>query len=151
MLSFESEYSMSSINSINDNIFNNKLAKSSKYRFRKIFKPILKMLLQKNKKTKKPICNCRNSYDNSSEISDNSLNERLEKNILNEIKNSVYPNIYVSDNENQLFLVPRHQPYVPVHFARTNVGTFFWTTFDDNMESQLPQLQFNRYDRWIQA
>lgn len=163
MSSYTSEYTMSSVNSINDNIYNaQKLAKTSKYRLRKIFKPILKMLLQKNKKTtsNKHICKCKNSsfnsYDYSSEISDNDSNETLETRILDEIRGSNDDSaVYVYGDEDQLVPVNRNQTYVPVHFARTDAGTFFWTTFDDKSEcfseTQLPQLHLNRYDRWIQA
>lgn len=151
---------MSSINSINENIYNaQKLAKSSKYRLRKIFKPILKMLLHKGKKTNKHICKCKSfdSYDYTAEISDNDSNETLETRILDEIRDSADNSaVYVYGEEDQLVPVDRNQTYVPVHFARTNVGTFFWTTFDDRSEQtfsddQLPQLHLNRFDRWVQA
>lgn len=166
MSSYTSEYTMSSVNSINDNIYNaQKLAKTSKYRLRKIFKPILKMLLQKGKKTttssSKSICKCKNnssfnSYDYGSEISDNNSNETLETRIIDEIRDcSDNSALYVYGNEDQLMPVNRNQTFVPVHFARTDAGTFFWTTFDDksdcNSDIQLPQLHLNRYDRWIQA
>lgn len=163
MSSYSSEYTMSSVNSINDNIYNaQKLAKTSKYRLRKIFKPILKMLLQKSKKTTSNthICKCKNSsfnsYDYSSEISDNDSNETLETRILDEIRDcSVDSAVYVYGDEDQLVPVNKNQTFVPVHFARTDAGTFFWTTFDDKSdaysETQLPQLHLNRYDRWIQA
>lgn len=159
MSSFSSDYSMTSVNSINENIYNaQKQAKTSKYRLRKIFKPILKMLLQKGKKTNKHACQynknlSNDSYDYSSE---NDANETLETQILDEIRdcgnNSA---IFVYGDETQLVPVNRNQSFVPVHFARTNAGTFFWTTFGDKSEcfsdDQLPQLHHNRFDRWVQA
>lgn len=161
MSAYSSEYSMTSVNSINENIYNaQKQAKSSKYRLRKIFKPILKMLLQKTKKTSKHVCQCKNtsndSYDYSTEISDNDSNETLETRILDEIRDCEDDSaIYIYGNEHQLVSVNKNQTYVPVHFARTNAGTFFWTTFDDKSEcysdNQLPELHLNQYDRWIQA
>lgn len=158
------DYSMSSNNSINENIYNaQKLAKTPKYRLRKIFKPILKMLLSKVKNTKKQhICKCQNSsylsYDFTTEISDNDANETLETRILDEIKhcndNSA---IYAYGEEDRMMTVSRDQTFVPVHFARTNAGTFFWTTFDESKSNcttenfQLPELQNHKFDRWIQA
>lgn len=160
-MSSHSEYSMSSINSINENIYNaQKLAKSPKHRLQKIFKPILKMLMQKGRKSNKHICKCRNSsldsYDYSSEISDNDSNETLETRILDEIRDCGDDSaMYVYGDEDRLVPVNKTQTFVPVHFARTDAGTFFWTTFDNksdfNPELQLPQLHLNRFDRWIQA
>ena len=148
---------MSSVNSENENIYNaQKQAKSSKYRLRKIFKPILKMLLKKGRKSAKHVCKCQHlSYDFSSEISDNNSNETLETRILDEIRDSSDDSAVYVYGDDHLMPINKNNAYVPVHFARTNEGTFFWTTFDnktDNyIDSQLPQLHLNRYDRWIQA
>lgn len=159
MSTYSSEDSMSSVNSINDNIYNaQKQAKTSKYRLRKIFKSISKMLLQKSKKTKQHSCKCSSfeSYDYATEISDNDSNETLETRILDEIRDCNDDSaIYVYGDGDQLVPVDRNQAFVPVHFARTNAGTFFWTTFDNKsecyMENQLPELHLNQFDRWIQA
>jgi Enhancer of split M4 family len=162
MLSYPSEYSMSSVNSINENIYNaQKQQKSSKYRLRKIFKPILKMLLQQKKK-KKTVCNCKNfsvdSYDYSSEISDNDSNETLETRILDEIRDCKENSaIYVYGENDHLMPITNNQSYVPVHFARTQTGTFFWTTFNNNAychqedKISLPHTNFHKFDRWVQA
>ncbi|CRK87063.1 CLUMA_CG000849, isoform A [Clunio marinus] len=161
MSSFSTDYSMSSINSINENIYNaQKLAKSPKYRLRKIFKPILKMLLNKSKRSAQNVCKCKNSsfdsYDYASEICDNDLNETLETRIMDEIRDCADNSaVYVYGEKDQLVSVDRNQTFVPVHFARTKTGTFFWTSFDNSEhfdpDSQLPQLHFNQYDRWVQA
>lgn len=161
MSSYTSEYSMSSNNSINENIYNaQKQAKTPKYRLRQIFKPILKMLLQKGKKTNKRACRCQNSsfdsYDYATEISDNDSNETLETRILDEIRDCGNDSaVYVYGDEDRIVPINRSQTYVPVHFARTEAGTFFWTTFDDKSEcftnDQLPPLNGHQFDRWIQA
>jgi hypothetical protein len=161
MSTYASDYSMSSINSINENIYNSqKQQKSPKYRLRKIFKPLLKMLLQKKKQKKTTTCSCRNtsydSYDYSSEISDNASNETLETRIIDEIReckdNSA---VYVYGENDRFMPVQQDQTFVPVHFARTETGTFFWTSFSNqgfcHQEESLPQQHFHKYDRWIQA
>jgi len=134
-------------------------------------------------KATKRICKCKNySYEDEDEqqqqqeddyiynytyeIDNNQFNEELETRIITEIKscdnNSA---IYVfDDDENNCSMSPySDEVYVPVHFARTQEGTFFWTTtqrIDDDLISsdqcesnrQLPQLQqVNTFDRWIQA
>ncbi|KAG5672517.1 hypothetical protein PVAND_002640 [Polypedilum vanderplanki] len=156
---YSSEYSMSSINSINENIYNTqKQQKSSKYRLKKIFKKITEMLLQrKNKKIAKSQHACQKNYDYSSEINDNDSNETLETRIFDEIKqcndnSAVY--IFGNEEHDYLMQVERNQTYVPVHFARTEGGTFFWTSFNNQAychQENLPNLSYHRYDRWIQA
>lgn len=160
MSAYTSEYTMSSNNSINENIYNTqKLKRSPSYRLKKMLKPLLKMLLQKTKKSNKHLCKCRNSsidsYDYASEIDDNNANETLETRIHDEIRDSEEDSaVYVYGEEHQLMKVNSQQTFIPVHFARTEAGTFFWTTFEDKssiMESQLPQLNGHQFDRWIQA
>lgn len=162
MSTYASDYSMSSINSINENIYNTqKQQKSPKYRLRKIFKPLLKMLLQKKKQKKTTTCTCRNtsidSYDYSSEISDNASNETLETRIIDEIRECKENSAVYVYGENEHFMpVQQDQTFVPVHFARTETGTFFWTSFSNQgfchqEEESLPQQHFHKYDRWIQA
>jgi hypothetical protein len=156
---YSSEYSMSSINSINENIYNaQKQQKSSKYRLKKIFKKVSDMLLKRKKKNiAKTLKSCQNGHDFAAEISDNDSNETLETRIFDEIRqcrdnSAVY--IYGNDEHDYLMQVERSQSYVPVHFARTEGGTFFWTSFNNQAychQENLPNLSFDRYDRWIQA
>lgn len=140
---YSEEFSVSSNNSINENIYNlAKMAKSPKYKLKKLLKSVTKMFLN-GKKSKV----AKNTYNYTSEIDDNSSNETLESRILDEIRGC--------DDCCHTF--------VPVHFARTEAGTFFWTANYQNTDSQmitdndfnaglqLPQLQAHSYDRWIQA
>lgn len=164
------EYIIASNNSINDNKYNaQKVARSPSYKIKQILKPILKML--KNKKQKKQIIkqNAKNTSMEScedywsSEIDDNSANEELESRIFNEIQqcqNDAAVYIY-ENNECELRQVQQQQNYVPVHFARTDAGTFFWTTMSKPVDADLiqptfccsgyqqPELQYG--DRWVQA
>ncbi|XP_055528664.1 enhancer of split malpha protein-like [Wyeomyia smithii] len=157
-------------NSINENKYNNeKLMKSSPvYKLKKILKPIAALLKQK-KATKQQQQQLQQYYAAPGEDFtqdceyDNSANERLESQLLAEIA-ECHANaaIFVyEDNQVQLQPVQPEEQYVPVHFARTEAGTFFWTTMAREADSdliqpchcfsdhQLPQQEF--CDRWAQA
>lgn len=157
---YSSEESLSSVNSHNENIYNaQKQQKSPKYRLRKLFKKILRAFIHKSsKKSPKFACKCQhedntisNSYEFESEICDNAANETLETRILDEIRdcgdNSA---VFVYDDNEFLVPINKNQPYIPVHFARTDAGTFFWTSVD-SQQQQVSELRHNQYDRWVQA
>lgn len=183
---YYNEYIISSNNSINENTLNDqKFKRSPSYRLKKFIKFLMgksadtKSLGTTKLTTTKTICKCKNysyedeeeyysddyiySYD--AEIDNNQFNEELESRIIDEIKqcdeNSA---IYVYDEEENCNLTPvyNEEVYVPVHFARTQEGTFFWTTTqridsdlidsDDCTSSRhLPAPQCDSYDRWVQA
>lgn len=150
-------------NSINDNKVNDKKMKSSPIHQ---IKKLIKCVLKKNNKvssyvkTQQP-----NYFFDDIEISDNLANEILENEIFEEIDQCddfaavpVYENGAMSIHQ-----VTRGQRYVPVHFARTEAGTFFWTSIsgpdsdisyhgDKNAicNYQTPELQ-TPCDRWAQA
>lgn len=168
---YTNDYIISSNNSINDNKYNTeKMAKSTSYKIKKMLKPLLR-LLKTNKSSKKNLSldDCSTSqcsYTDDycwSEIEDNMANEQLESQLFNEINNCMdNAAIYVcKDNLFEVQPVFANQSYVPVHFARTDAGTFFWTTVHRAADSDLiepancysdcqqPQLQFE--DRWVQA
>ncbi|KAG5672508.1 hypothetical protein PVAND_002632 [Polypedilum vanderplanki] len=187
---YYNEYIISSNNSINENTLNDqKFKRSPSYRLKKLLKPLINIIKQSNGNTDKgtakltttkTVCKCKNvSYDYEDEqyysddyiysytheIDNNQFNEELETRIIDEIKhcdeNSA---IYVYDEENNCKLTPvsNEEVYVPVHFAKTEMGTFFWTTTqrynDDLIEAkqctsnrQLPQQQSHSFDRWVQA
>lgn len=112
-------------------------------------------------------CSSNTSGDNFwglSEVDDNSANEELESRIFREIEQCpVDAAVYVYDDDYtcELQSVERDQKFVPVHFARTEAGTFFWTTMQKPVDYELvqptyccsefqqPELQFG--DRWVQA
>uniref|UniRef100_A0A182U6L5 Enhancer of split malpha protein n=1 Tax=Anopheles melas TaxID=34690 RepID=A0A182U6L5_9DIPT len=165
-------------NSINENRYNSeKLAKSSAvYRLKKILKPLV-TLLKSNKSNKssaksshraqvdqrRSIISYIDDYDCDY---DNSANERLEAELVAELEqcHATDAAILVLE-EQQLRLQPvlPEELYVPVHFARTEAGTFFWTTMparevDEDLiqpahcyseEKQYAQQAYA--DRWAQA
>lgn len=187
---YYNEYIISSNNSINENTINDqKFKRSPSYRLKKLLKPLINIIKQSNTEkslgtqkltAKKTVCKCKNySYDYedeqfynddyiysyTSEIDNNQFNEELETRIIDEIKhcddNSA---IYVYDDEENCNLMPMNSEeiYIPVHFARTEGGTFFWTTtqrYDTDLiderdcesKSQLPSQQQHSHDRWVQA
>lgn len=167
-MSYYNDYIVNSNNSINDNIYNmEKLKKSSKYKIKKVLKPLMRML-STNKKSKTNKCACKNSsidssdMDYSSEIYDNQSNETLETRIIDEIKNcGENKAMYICNSENGYDLTPvvSDQVFVPVHFARVpGKGTFFWTSVKSDCDLEeykqqphLPNLQYHLYDRWVQA
>lgn len=180
------EYIIANNNSMNDNEYNfKKSEKTASFRIKKMLKPLIKLLKQKKSSLKAQdlfICTETEQMDNyynyqcqcsspvtseqsfwSSEDDDNAANEQLEDQIINEI-NECKDNaaVYICDND-EYYLQPiyRKQQYIPVHFARTEAGTFFWTSTQkpvdaDLVESreccsayQAPEYQYG--DRWVQA
>lgn len=188
---YNNEYIINSTNSINDNKYNaQKMAKSPSHKLKRMLKPILRMLRQKaaapvakqhqsyedysaeydnNKNNSIESCTNNNNHHNnqcwsSSECEDNSANEELESRIFREIEQcadnaAVY--ICNSDAEYEMHSVNAEEKFVPVHFARTEAGTFFWTTVQRPVDQDLfqpmycesayqqPELQYG--DRWVQA
>ncbi|CAO1435707.1 unnamed protein product [Diamesa serratosioi] len=147
-----------------------------------------KAMKTKKNKTQKTVCDCQNNhhtamyddiYNETSEIDNNSFNEELEYRIIDEIKNCQdNAAMYVYGEDDNCSMTPVFKSrildeirgcddcchtFVPVHFARTDAGTFFWTANYQNTDNeiitdndfnaglQLPQLQAHSYDRWIQA
>ncbi|CAH1106645.1 unnamed protein product [Psylliodes chrysocephalus] len=147
-------------NSVNDNKFNDKKSKSAIHQIKKMIKCVLR---KNNKNTY--VKNPQPNYYYDEEISDNIANEILENEIFEDIDNcDEFSAVPVYENGEMDFLpVSRGQRYIPVHFARTDAGTFFWTSItgpdadicchgDKNATSnyQVPQMQVPA-DRWAQA
>lgn len=113
-------------------------------------KKMLKMLFKKQQKRQETLFIEFNENMQNEEMSENAINEKL----------SAFNSTFTVEEDEEV--------YVPVRFARTEAGTFFWTTnlspmvtmspsSDDdliqpalcNSHGQYPQLQFQ--DRWAQA
>ncbi|XP_049299855.1 enhancer of split malpha protein-like [Anopheles funestus] len=168
----------SSNNSINENRYNSeKLAKSSAvYRLKKILKPLVTLLKSKSKaQSVKSSSKCAHIDQRRSIISyiddydcdyDNSANERLEAELVAELEQCHATDaaiLVLEDQQLRLQPVLPEELYVPVHFARTEAGTFFWTTMparevDEDLiqpvhcyseEQQYAQQAYA--DRWAQA
>lgn len=168
-----------------------KMAKSPSHKLKRMLKPILRMLRQKtgslpakkhqsyddysaeydnNRNSSIESCTATSNYWSGSSsddydcAADNTANEELESRIFREIEDcqtdaAVY--ICNSDSEYELRSVNPEEKFVPVHFARTEAGTFFWTTIQRPVDHELvqpifchsgyqqPELQYG--DRWVQA
>lgn len=156
MSAFYEEYA-----SIVDNGYNNRKVASRKaaFRIKSALKPLLSML-----KRRRSAKNCAVPVPPPCESLDNSANELLEQRLFAEI-DSCRPGaaIWTQNNEDSTWEAMSIYPgarYVPVRFARTEAGTFFWTTItpeqaDQDLlrpshcytECQAPCMQ----DRWVQA
>lgn len=151
-------------NSINDNKVNNKKMKSSPIHQ---IKKLIKCVLKKNNKVSS-FDKCHQQHDyffDDDEINDNLANEILENEIFEEIDVcDDFAAVPVYENgAMQIHQVTRGQRFIPVHFARTDAGTFFWTSItgpdsdisyhgDKNAicNYQTPEIQVP-CDRWAQA
>ncbi|XP_050298425.1 enhancer of split malpha protein-like [Anthonomus grandis grandis] len=160
-MNFNNDYIVSSNNSINDNKVNaKKVARTPMYQIKKLLKCVLK---KHEKSTYKK--NPQPNYFMDEEIEDNFANEILENQIFEEIdtcEESAAVSVY-NGSSKEVLPVVRGQRYIPVHFARTEAGTFFWTSVtapdsdvikygDENAicNYQTPELQVPA-DRWAQA
>lgn len=158
------DYVACSNNSINDNVVNAKKARSTSHQLKQLLKPIF-ALLKKNKKNTYRKSPQPEYFNDESEIDQNAANELLEARILEEIDNCDYDAALPVYRNGTMNIVPvfRGQKYIPVHFAKTEAGTFFWTSMigpdndisthgDKNAftQHQLPTLQVP-CDRWAQA
>lgn len=160
-VNISNDYVVSSNNSINDNKVNaKKVARSPLYQVKKLIKCFLKKN-PKNSYKKNP----QPTYFLDDEIEDNIANEILENEIFEEIDScEEFAGVPVYNGSSvEILPVVRGQRYVPVHFARTEAGTFFWTAMtspdsdivkcgDHNAicNYQTPELQVPA-DRWAQA
>lgn len=150
------EYIISTNNSINENKYNSEKMKNSG--FKALLKPLMRIIKKTTKRA--PVKACDTCY----ETEQNDSNEMLERKIYEEMGSSSSATFLVCNQDESYDLVPvaREDFYIPVHFARTDAGTFFWTTVSKSeadfaaascytecqtAEQQHPVFQ----DRWVQA
>ncbi|XP_055856102.1 enhancer of split malpha protein [Episyrphus balteatus] len=129
---------------------------STSRKIKNILKPVLGRIFKTKKAPKRSsyIASAEKDYDFEwiQEI-ENLANEELENRIIDEIHNcsedaAIY--VYNPDGDRQLETIDKENFYVPVHFARTNAGTFFWTSIQrETIEPY--QIEWNFLDRWGQA
>nr|XP_014099991.1 enhancer of split malpha protein-like [Bactrocera oleae] len=84
---------------------------------------------------------------------DNRANEDLEQRLVEEMhmcEDGAAIVVYNADGTPRLQTVEKDEFYVPVHFARTNAGTFFWTSLQRQTIERY-NIQWNFMDRWGQA
>lgn len=147
-------------NELNENLYNlamNNQPKINKVKSRKVskmLKPILRLLKNKSlqrkaRKNKKNLEIFTEEVDNQ-----NNCNEALEQRLLADLKEAEEGAAITVCLDGQMTIVPviPGQYYVPVHFAHTHAGDFYWTTLslDDRdfcykerafSQHQLPEMQ----------
>ncbi|XP_054016547.1 uncharacterized protein LOC128896963 [Hylaeus anthracinus] len=126
-------------NETNDNLYNLKMTgktTASSKRLRRALKPLLRLLRKKTivstrsklTKDQKPVPNA----DTFTEEVDNqnNANEALERRLLAELQDAEEGAAITVCLDGQMTVVPvvPGQCYVPVHFAHTHAGDFYWTT-----------------------
>ncbi|CAK1587104.1 unnamed protein product [Parnassius mnemosyne] len=151
------EYIISTNNSINENKYNSDKVKNSG--LKALLKPLMKIIKKTTKRT--PVKACDTCYESEQ----NSSNELLVRKIYEEMDSCQSGAAFFVCNQDESYdLVPvaREDFYIPVHFARTDAGTFFWTAISKNeadfaaascyTECQTAEQQYPVFqDRWVQA
>lgn len=149
------EYIIATNNSINENKYNSEKMKNSG--IKALLKPLMKIIKKATKRVPAK------TVDTCFEDDQNAANEALERKFIEEsCQAGANFLVYNEDDSCDIVPVTPENFYVPVHFARTDAGTFFWTTVskDDadfaaahcytecqTAEQQHPTFQ----DRWVQA
>lgn len=150
------EYIIATNNSMNENKYNTEKMKNSG--IKALIKPLMKIIKKATKRV--PAKTCDTCYEDEQ----NSSNESLERKIYAEMEECQPGSTFLIYDQETCDLVPvtRDDFYVPVHFARTDAGTFFWTTVPKHeadfaaahcyTECQTAEQQYPAFhDRWVQA
>ncbi|XP_018335174.1 enhancer of split malpha protein-like [Agrilus planipennis] len=122
------DYVIASNNSVNDNKLNAKKARSMSHQFKQLLKPLFGALKKNNKNLE---IEQQQTHYYTTEVEDNAANEALEQRLFEEIDCcGDFAGVPVFNSNGHLEVIPvaRGQRYIPVHFAKTEAGTFFWTT-----------------------
>uniref|UniRef100_A0A6V7JCD3 Enhancer of split malpha protein n=1 Tax=Bracon brevicornis TaxID=1563983 RepID=A0A6V7JCD3_9HYME len=146
-------------NELNENLYNLDVSskKTNTKRLRKLLKPLLRLVKKRSSKFAKV---SKNKLDIQKEIcpedvdNQNNCNEALEQRLLAELENAEEGAAITVCLDGQMTVVPvvPGQCYVPVHFAHTCAGDFYWTTLslaDSDLcykecafsQNQLPEMQ----------
>ncbi|XP_034940780.1 uncharacterized protein [Chelonus insularis] len=148
-------------NELNDNLYNikmsgNKKRSSPSHKVRKILKPLLRLLKSKSYKLTRRYQKAEPQAEIFTEEVDNqnNCNEALEQRLLADLANAEEGAAITVCLDGQMTVVPvvPGQCYVPVHFAHTRAGDFYWTTItlaDSDLcykerafsQNQLPEMQ----------
>ncbi|XP_015113320.1 enhancer of split malpha protein-like [Diachasma alloeum] len=147
-------------NELNDNLYNLKLSADNKRmsnakRLRKLLKPLLRLMRKKTSNIKS-----HQKAEPQQEIfteevdNQNNSNEALEQRLLADLASAEEGAAITVCLDGQMTVVPvvPGQCYVPVHFAHTCAGDFYWTTLaltDSDLcykecafsQNQVPEMQ----------
>ncbi|XP_076655054.1 uncharacterized protein LOC143360233 [Halictus rubicundus] len=126
-------------NELNDNLYNLKMSgkssKASSMRLRRALKPILRLLKKKTTTGKSGKCKEQKAVPQAEVFTEevdnqNNANEALERRLLAELEDAEEGAAITVCLDGQMTVVPvvPGQCYVPVHFAHTHAGDFYWTT-----------------------
>lgn len=150
-------------NELNDNLYNLKLSADNKKmsnarRLRKLLKPLLRILKKTCKSSK--LAKMNQKAEPQQEVfteevdNQNNCNEALEQRLLADLAAAEEGAAITVCLDGQMTVVPvvPGQCYVPVHFAHTCAGDFYWTTLaltDSDLcykecafsQNQLPEMQ----------
>ncbi|SPP76035.1 enhancer of split malpha protein [Drosophila guanche] len=128
---------------------------------KKLVKPLLR-LVRKKQLLRKTLSEIQNQNDINDSLEDmrkdptvscdNMANEQLEQRLYNDLKKcpSNVAMIVQEGQQQHLVSVQPEKTFIPVHFARTSSGTFFWTTAAGARQHQEQRLR-QQFDRWVQA
>lgn len=132
---------------------------------KKLVKPLLR-LIKKKQLIRKTLAEVQSQNEINSSLEDmrkdsvascdNMANEQLEQRLFNDLRQCPNNGAMIVQQGEQHHIVPVQpdQTFIPVHFARTSSGTFFWTSADVTCQQQQQQQEFQmreKFDRWVQA